>query len=1063
MVGLIYAIDAENSKFTKLCPSHKLTACASASQSAPNRLGIPRMKAASQKPREHAELEKQTVARNIPSKPSENVGGATEKVVSESAGDQQQPPPRLPNSLIDSSTFKSFCRRVEHTVEYLRPFIRSEELSIPQEIVRLNDKINTAALHLRRFEACYCPETVWEDAEYFLKLLEDTLTAVKAATAELKHYIPAKPFDSHAISSSLESLDSVTSEQEVGAHTLKVGVQTGYEVVQERFNDYVKLVKNGLHGEPIEIECSTLKGINSALQMISLLNIIVEFETLSHGLDKKQFTLMIDQKLLKERQQGIIEMFLALCKHLMFLHETLFLMEHLFVKGSPSIKKLASMAAMMKKCWREAFVVMDRMTQTCPMFTEVAHEYYGRLLWHAASLTASMQDVNDLQAFLENRRPIDYDAEVVRDMIKSQTWLLSCLEQLLKLTSRLTRRLKTKSSAKTVPIVKPSALLQDLKKVMYDLAMTTIGRSSWLNSYADQSSMTMLNDLRDQGARTISFVFDYNKSHISIQCDKESTVEDVSLYSGMVCATNVLRNGVLQLLSLIQRPSSISEESEELSIADDATEEDSGTIKFHRIAGIRRLQTKISIKPYPLSLEGSTEFDLSSYESESKLVSQLGRTSLKSPWEIEEEPESTPQSPFDRRPPDTSEPKRRTSSVDSIELITGFRDVEGSGEVDSDVMLEKSSLRGPVRDFSLILPTKSPSHTDRSPFESQQPPEPPSTVSGWESAPLETTNETIPSVVSSDRVKDVLAVDLIPGPIIGKGSEGHVLKMSYHTTPVAVKIMNHTSLRTRERFKQETKILSKLSPHENIVNFVGRCKDLKASEENTADLVMVMEYCELGNLYKIISEANYIRELQAIGKDLTQFKEEFGYLLYSDWGRRLQVACDIAAGAAHMHQNNVVHRDLTSFNVVLKKGEDGAWISKICDFERSRHVPPNENIPRSSALANSPAWSAPEVLREDPYSVQADVFSLGVILWELWTLEEPWKYDERDVRNPMMIIPMVGNGERLKIPSTVDARLPHLHDLRALIEACWNEDPSQRPTMHQAHEKLLEMKDKLAH
>lgn len=195
---------------------------------------------------------------------------------------------------------------------------------------------------------------------------------------------------------------------------------------------------------------------------------------------------------------------------------------------------------------------------------------------------------------------------------------------------------------------------------------------------------------------------------------------------------------------------------------------------------------------------------------------------------------------------------------------------------------------------------------------------------------------------------------------------------------------------------------------------------------------------------------------------MTEFKEEFGYLLYSEWGRRLQVACDVAAGAAHMHENDIVHRDLTSYNVVLKKGPNGSWISKICDFERSRHIPTNETIPRSSMIANSPGWSAPEVLREDPYSVQADVFSLGVILWELWSLEEPWKYDQ-DIRNPMMIIPLVGNGARLKIPAIPEGALPHLYDLKALIEACWNDDPSQRPTMHQAHQKLLEMKDKLAH
>lgn len=333
----------------------------------------------------------------------------------------------------------------------------------------------------------------------------------------------------------------------------------------------------------------------------------------------------------------------------------------------------------------------------------------------------------------------------------------------------------------------------------------------------------------------------------------------MSFYSGMVCATNLLRNGVLQLHSLIQHPASITEEpeGEDINIT---TEGDSGNIKFHTIPGIHRLHTKISIKPYPVSLEGSIEFDGLPLPKESETKKVIRGTSLKSPWETESD-EAQPMSPFGHGPPVAPALPIRASTSGSIDMPTGFCDVESSGEFDSDIMMVKGPRRE-FRDFSVIIPSKSPSHmtADRSPFEAQQPPEPPSAVSGWDSAPLDKTKNSsdILSVVSSGVSKDVLAVDLIPGPIIGKGSEGHVLKMSYHKTPVAVKIMNHTSLRTRERFKKETKILSKLSTHQNIVNFVGRCKDLKAGEENnTADLVMVMEYCELGNLYKIISEARW--------------------------------------------------------------------------------------------------------------------------------------------------------------------------------------------------------------
>lgn len=160
-----------------------------------------------------------------------------------------------------------------------------------------------------------------------------------------------------------------------------------------------------------------------------------------------------------------------------------------------------------------------------------------------------------------------------------------------------------------------------------------------------------------------------------------------------------------------------------------------------------------------------------------------------------------------------------------------------------------------------------------------------------------------------------------------------------------------------------------------------------------------------------------------------------------------------------MHQNEIVHRDLTSYNIVLKEGDGGSWTAKICDFERSSPVPRGQTIPRSDRVANSPAWSAPEVLREEPYTLQADVFSFGVILWELWTLDEPWRAQDQDYRNQMLLIPMVGNGARLSIPS-VEENHPFLGDLSNLIQSCWNDNPTQRPTMQEAHQALLRIKQK---
>ena len=357
-------------------------------------------------------------------------------------------------------------------------------------------------------------------------------------------------------------------------------------------------------------------------------------------------------------------------------------------------------------------------------------------------------------------------------------------------------------------------------------------------------------------------------------------LQDVSLYSALVCATNELRNAILPLHDLVQRHSCISEEPESKILSPNDSI-DSGCIMFHEVPCIRRLKTDISIKPYPVTMDGSIEFEtaLNAIEAEEKTLqpSSSSKNWMISPWEMdmdssvsEDEEEKEPaSSSIDIQPSyEKSKVHSLVSSTASLDLPTDFVDIDASnsGEVDSAFQNGTAPRRESMRDSLAVATNKSQSRCEStlSPFETQQPEKlPEAAAAGWgnvntnnDGTPVEAMSTGIVGVVSSGLVKDVLAVDLIPGPMIGKGSEGHVLKMSYHETPVAVKIMNHTCHRTRERFKNETKLLSKLTPHQNIVNFVGRCTDLKAGEQNqAADLVMVMEFCDLGNLYKIISEA----------------------------------------------------------------------------------------------------------------------------------------------------------------------------------------------------------------
>lgn len=85
-----------------------------------------------------------------------------------------------------------------------------------------------------------------------------------------------------------------------------------------------------------------------------------------------------------------------------------------------------------------------------------------------------------------------------------------------------------------------------------------------------------------------------------------------------------------------------------------------------------------------------------------------------------------------------------------------------------------------------------------------------------------------------------------------------------------------------------------------------------------------------------------------------------------------------------MHRMKIVHRDLKSANCLVNKH----WSVKICDFGLSKIM--TDAPMRDTAAAGTPEWMAPELIRNEPYTEKCDIFSLGVIMWELCTLERPW-------------------------------------------------------------------------
>ncbi|GLT76180.1 hypothetical protein SLA2020_478550 [Shorea laevis] len=249
--------------------------------------------------------------------------------------------------------------------------------------------------------------------------------------------------------------------------------------------------------------------------------------------------------------------------------------------------------------------------------------------------------------------------------------------------------------------------------------------------------------------------------------------------------------------------------------------------------------------------------------------------------------------------------------------------------------------------------------------------------------------------------------DLDIGERIGLGSYGEVYHADWNGTEVAVKkfLDQDFSGAALAEFKREVRIMRRLR-HPNVVLFMG-------AVTRPPNLSIITEFLPRGSLYKILHRPNY------------QIDEK----------RRIKMALDVARGMNCLHTSmpTIVHRDLKSPNLLVDKN----WNVKVCDFGLSRLK--HNTFLSSKSTAGTPEWMAPEVLRNEPSNEKCDVYSFGVILWELATLRLPWSG-----MNPMQVVGAVGfQNRRLDIPKEVDPLVARI------IWECWQTEPNLRPSFAQ--------------
>ncbi|XP_044498490.1 serine/threonine-protein kinase STY8-like isoform X2 [Mangifera indica] len=238
------------------------------------------------------------------------------------------------------------------------------------------------------------------------------------------------------------------------------------------------------------------------------------------------------------------------------------------------------------------------------------------------------------------------------------------------------------------------------------------------------------------------------------------------------------------------------------------------------------------------------------------------------------------------------------------------------------------------------------------------------------------------------------------GMQVSSGASGDLYKGTYCSQEVAIKVLKHEHMDTDmlKEFSQEVYIMRKIR-HKNVVQFIGACT-------RPPSLCIVTEFMARGSIHDFLHKQKGVFDLLSL----------------------LKVAIDVSKGMDYLHQNNIIHRDLKTANLLMDENE----VVKVADFGVAR-VQSQSGV--MTAETGTYRWMAPEVIEHRPYDHKADVFSFGIVLWELISGQIPYSGF-----SPLQAaVGVVQKGLRPSIPK-------HSHPkLAELMERCWHSDPIQRP------------------
>ncbi|XP_026565131.1 NT-3 growth factor receptor isoform X1 [Pseudonaja textilis] len=281
-------------------------------------------------------------------------------------------------------------------------------------------------------------------------------------------------------------------------------------------------------------------------------------------------------------------------------------------------------------------------------------------------------------------------------------------------------------------------------------------------------------------------------------------------------------------------------------------------------------------------------------------------------------------------------------------------------------------------------------------------------------------------------VQHIKRRDIILKRELGEGAFGKVfLAECYNLSPtkdkmlVAVKALKDPTLAARKDFQREAELLTNLQ-HDHIVKFYGVCGD-------GDPLIMVFEYMKHGDLNKFL-RAHGPDAMILVDGQPRQVKGEMGL------SQMLHIASQIASGMVYLASQHFVHRDLATRNCLVGVN----LLVKIGDFGMSRDVYSTDYYRVGGHTMLPIRWMPPESIMYRKFTTESDVWSFGVILWEIFTYgKQPWFQ-----LSNTEVIECITQGRVLERPRVCPK------EIYDIMLGCWQREPQQRLNIKEIY-KLL--------